>query len=102
MKWSITGADKSTGADRSIIVDGAADESAARAAGNRRGLLVETVTPIIDDEVLPTSPVVSYGSLSSTHSSKPCRKAPDYTILSLSSSFARVVGILLAALQGPS
>lgn len=43
MRWVVTGADISTGKDRSIVVE-AKDAADARAKGNYSGLLVESVT----------------------------------------------------------
>jgi hypothetical protein len=82
MKWQVTGADRKTGADRTITVD-AEDEAQAWRRANREGVLVATATSIAADSPAPPAPppTIEYRSPS-----------PDSTPIQPSRPLDRVVG----------
>jgi TM2 domain-containing membrane protein YozV len=57
MKWEVSGADRDTGRDRSMIID-AETEDSARRRGNRQGLLVAFVRPLDPEDSLAGVPAV--------------------------------------------
>lgn len=57
MRWEVTGADRQTGADRSIVVEAETEDSARRRA-NRQGLLVSDARAIESDDSVHGEPVV--------------------------------------------
>lgn len=61
MEWEVTGADRVSGQDRSIIIEADTEDSARRRA-NRRGLLVADARPLENDDSaagIPSGPAAS-------------------------------------------